>query len=141
MKIKSGISLIHILIFLLLLPNISIGQRRANKEVVYQNEFSKKLTRDSISNETEVTMNDRTRCDIVTDTFAIEVDFANKWAESIGQSLHYSLLLGKKPCILLIMESVKDVKYLNRLKLTAVKYDITVWTVSKDFEFKLRIKN
>ena len=38
-----------------------------------------------------MTMPDGTRCDILTDTHAIEVDFADKWAEAIGQSLNYAM--------------------------------------------------
>ncbi|RWD31323.1 MAG: hypothetical protein EOS22_04685 [Mesorhizobium sp.] len=34
---------------------------------------------------------DGTRTDCISDTHAIEVDFSDKWAESIGQALHYSL--------------------------------------------------
>ena len=43
-----------------------------------------------------MTMLDGTRCDILTDTHAIEVDFADKWAEAIGQSLKYATQTGKK---------------------------------------------
>jgi hypothetical protein len=46
-------------------------------------------------------MPDGTRCDIVTETHAIEVDFADKWAEAIGQCLNYSFQLNKKAGILL----------------------------------------
>ena len=35
---------------------------------------------------------DFTRVDCLTDTHAIEFDFADKWAESIGQALHYSFM-------------------------------------------------
>ena len=44
-----------------------------------------------------------------------EVDFAGKWAEAIGQSLHYSRMTGKRAGILLIMLAPKDQKYLERL--------------------------
>lgn len=40
---------------------------------------------------TEFTNPDRTRTDCISDTHAIEVDFSEKWAEAIGQALHYSL--------------------------------------------------
>ena len=43
----------------------------------------------------EVVMKDCTRCDILTATHAIEVDFARKWAEAIGQSLNYAMHTGK----------------------------------------------
>ena len=32
---------------------------------------------------------DKTRVDCLTSCHAVEFDFANKWAESIGQALHY----------------------------------------------------
>ena len=39
------------------------------------------------------------RCDILTDKYAIEVDRARKWHEAIGQAVHYSIALNRKPCI------------------------------------------
>ena len=53
-------------------------------------------------------LGDRTRCDIVTATHAIEVDFADKWAEAIGQSLSYALQLNLKPAIALILEEENE---------------------------------
>ena len=38
---------------------------------------------------------DMTRVDCLSKDYAIEFDFAKKWAESIGQSLYYSKLTGK----------------------------------------------
>ena len=62
---------------------------------------------------------------------AIEFDFAQKWAESIGQSLYYGLCTGKNSGIVLIMENPqKDIKYLNRLNEVAKKYNIKVWTIT-----------
>ena len=44
---------------------------------------------------------DGTRADCISATHAIEVDFSEKWAEAIGQALHYALwmaeLLGVGP--------------------------------------------
>lgn len=45
----------------------------------------------------EVVAPDGTRCDILTDEYAIEVDFANKWAEAIGQALNYAIQFNKMP--------------------------------------------
>ena len=64
---------------------------------------------------TEVRLPDRTRVDCILDTHAVEVDFARKWAEAIGQSLHYSRMTGKRAGILLIMLSPKGQKHLDRL--------------------------
>lgn len=41
------------------------------------------------------------RCDILTDKYAIEIDRASKWHEAIGQAVHYSITLKRKPCIAL----------------------------------------
>jgi hypothetical protein len=40
-------------------------------------------------------------------------DFGNNWAEAIGRSSYYSLQTDKKPGIVLIMESMKDRKYID----------------------------
>ena len=37
------------------------------------------------------------RVDIVTDEYAIEVEWANNWKHSIGQALWYSIQTNKKP--------------------------------------------
>lgn len=123
-------------LIILLLPFTLFAQKHVHKEAVYQKAFSDTLTNNNTNNLIEVRLSDNTRCDIVTDSYAIEVDFANKWAESIGQSLHYSLMLNRKAGVLLILEGEKDVKYLSRLMVTAKRYNITVWTINKNFEYK-----
>lgn len=79
---------------------------------------------------TEYRLNDSTRIDCLTNEYAIEFDFANKWAESIGQALYYGIMTCKKPGIVLILENPKkDLKYLNRLKEVAKEHNITIWTI------------
>ena len=68
----------------------------------------------------EVRLNDRSRVDILTSKYAIEADFAHKWAEAIGQSLYYSTKTGKKAGVLLIMRKGSDKRSLIRFK-TIVK--------------------
>lgn len=81
--------------------------------------------------EIEYLLKDKTRIDCLTKDYAIEFDFASKWAESIGQSLYYALSTGKLPGVVLIMENPKkDIKYLNRLNDVAQKYNIKVWTMT-----------
>lgn len=68
--------------------------------------------------ETEVYLPDRdggVYCDCLTEHYAIEVEFANKWAEAIGQSLYYADLTGKQPMILFIMRSEDDMRYYYRI--------------------------
>ena len=68
---------------------------------------------------------DFTRVDCLTDTHAVEFDFANKWAESIGQAVHYGIMTGKKPKVVLILDSPKtQMVYYKRIKAIGKKYQI-----------------
>ena len=78
--------------------------------------YYQEIFADEVNGSVEVVMSDGTRCDILTETHAIEVDFARKWAEAIGQSLNYSTLTGKIPGVLLILEKDSDEKYLAILE-------------------------
>ncbi|MBE7703089.1 MAG: hypothetical protein E7Z89_03450 [Cyanobacteria bacterium SIG28] len=64
----------------------------------------------------EAVLWDMTRVDCLAKDYAIEFDFAKKWAESIGQSLYYSKLTGKKPAVALILTSLNDYKYVKRIE-------------------------
>ena len=79
----------------------------------------------------EVRLPDGTRADCITATHAIEFDFGKKWAESIGQSLYYSLQTGKNAGIVLILEKPSDRKYWIRLNsiIEHKKLDIKTWKV------------
>src|SRR5574344_2938082 len=66
---------------------------------------------------TEYENKDFTRVDCLTATNAVEFDFANKWAESIGQALHYQLMTGKRAKVVLILEDPKtQMVYYNRVR-------------------------
>lgn len=81
----------------------------------------------------EYRLNDSTRIDCLTDLYAIEFDFANKWSESIGQALYYSIATNKKPAIVLIIENPeKDKKFLKRLETVAKCYNIKIWTITPE---------
>ena len=77
---------------------------------------------------TEVVLSDRTRCDCLTETHAIEFDFAGKW-EAIEQSLHYARLTGKKPGIVFICRKAGDIRKINRTKknIDFYRLPIKVW--------------
>ena len=67
---------------------------------------------------------DYTRVDCLTDTHAVEFDFANKWHESIGQALHYSIITGKRAKVVLILDNPKaQMVYYKRIKRIAKKYN------------------
>lgn len=78
----------------------------------------------------EYKLDDYTRVDCLTDEYAIEFDFGRKWAEAIGQSLHYAYKTGKKAGIVLILEQPKDEVYYKRLVPLCDKYNITLWSTN-----------
>ena len=59
---------------------------------------------------------DMTRVDCLTKEYAIEFDFAKKWAESVGQSLYYAEMTHKKPAVVLILKSLSDFRYVKRVE-------------------------
>ncbi len=81
--------------------------------------------------ETEVVFPDKTRCDCLTSTHAIEFDFGKKWAEAIGQALYYSIQTGKRPGVVLILEKKSDYKYWIRLNtiIEHFRLPIDTWKV------------
>lgn len=81
-----------------------------------------------IGAEVEFRLEDGTRVDCLTDEYAIEVDWAHKWAEAIGQSLYYADQTGRKPGILLIV-GCHDWRYVTRLlaAIQAQPRPIRVW--------------
>lgn len=78
----------------------------------------------------EVTLKDGTRADCLTETHAIEYDWAHKWAEAVGQAMHYARVTGKKPGVVLILKTEADQRYVERVRPLAIENDITLWTVT-----------
>ena len=64
----------------------------------------------------EAVLWDMTRVDCLAKDYAIEFDFAKKWAESIGQSLYYAKLTKKEPAVGLILDAPTDYKYVKRIE-------------------------
>ena len=78
---------------------------------------------------------DKTKIDCLTNNYAIEFDFANKWQESIGQALHYGLISGKKPKIILILDKKyksQQMVYYERVKKIGLIYNIDVEYISDE---------
>lgn len=82
--------------------------------------------------EHEKRLADGTRVDCLTTQYAIEVDFATKWYEAVGQALHYARMTGKQPGIMLIVGAGEDV-YFDRLSVVAQTNcpRIRVWRVPR----------
>lgn len=82
---------------------------------------------------------DFTRVDCLTDKNAVEFDFSNKWAESIGQALHYQYMTGKRAKVVLILDDIeKEMVYFKRVENLAKIYNFDVEYVTSDI---LCIKN
>ena len=76
---------------------------------------------------------DKTRVDCLTETHAVEFDFANKWAESIGQALHYQKMTGKRAKVILILEKPKQqMVYFTRVLELGKIHDFDVEYVTPD---------
>lgn len=111
------------LILILSFITLPVQAKHLHYEKEYQQAWAEKNNA-----EVEVVLDDGARVDCVTEEYAIEFDFANKWAESIGQSLYYALKTDKKPAVVLIMENPeREEKYYNRLKTVADQYGITIF--------------
>jgi len=78
------------------------------------------------------------RIDLVHNDVAFEIDWANKWKESIGQALWYAQQSNKKPGIILILKKDSDYKYFIQLNssLTYAKLndEFKVYLFPNDFE-------
>ena len=133
--INNGILMFNIKIYIptIVLFFLFIGCSEKDKpsykklnEKYYQHKMCTKL-----DGEIEVVLKDRTRIDCLTDDYAIEVDWAKKWAEGIGQSLYYAYMTNKKPAVALIVGD-NDKKYLKRLKVVSEKLDIKIIIINKE---------
>lgn len=83
---------------------------------------------------TEVRLRNGTRCDVLATHHAIEVDFAPKWCEAIGQALCYASQTGRTGTVALILEQPGDEKFLTRLREVITWHQLPlVVTVLKPF--------
>lgn len=115
------------LIAILILCFVGMAEaKRKHHEKHYQ-----QIWCDEAKGTTEYVLPDKTRVDCLLEDYAIEFDFANKWAEAIGQAVYYGLATGRNPGIALIMENPdKDFKYLKRLLVAIQGIDgIGVWII------------
>lgn len=119
MKIK-----LLILLFCSLLGNFAYAEH-LHPEKYYQKTWCK-----ANDGSMEYKLKDKTRVDCLTPNYAVEFDFAKKWAESIGQSLYYAEMTGKKPAICLIIEKETDYKYYYRILHLCKKLGIELFQIN-----------
>ncbi len=74
----------------------------------------------------EVVLKNRSRIDCLTETHAIEFDFADKRDQAIGQSLRYAIATEKRAGIVLIIEKPSHEKYWLELNNTIKHYSLPI---------------
>ena len=122
---KKKILVITVLIMTIMF--LGCSEAKKHHEKYYQTLLCKEL-----GGVMEQSLLDRTRVDCLTDEYAIEVDFAKKWAESVGQSLYYAAMTEKKPAVGFIMnDNQKDKRYLKRLEVLAKRYHIKIFKIER----------
>ena len=110
------------IIMIILLPYPALA-KRLHPEKFYQQQWCQQQ-----GGQVEVVLPDKTRCDCLTNSHAIEFDFGDKWAEAIGQALYYAIQTGKRAGIVLILESLNDRKYWIRLNTTIQHFNLPIDT-------------
>ena len=108
-------------IFLFVLSDINHARERLHPEKYYQ-----KILCDRLQGEQEFVLPDKSRIDCLTNKQAIEFDFAEKWAEGLGQALFYGAMTGRRPAVALIMETEEDEKHFIRLNFVVQQYGLGV---------------
>jgi hypothetical protein len=126
MKNKETIKLIFFTSISLIIYFFNFSSFEVNKNEKY---YQMKIC-DKLNGQQEYLLNDRSRVDCLTKNYAIEVEWAKKWAEGIGQSLYYAKMTNKEPAIALIIGN-NDEKYLKRLKLISDELNIKIIKLDK----------
>jgi len=123
-----------IVIMASLLSAYAVHAKRLHHEKWYQEQWCQEH-----SGETEKVTEEGTRCDCLTETHALEMDFADKWYEAVGQSTYYSHQLEKRAGIVLILESADDKRHWQRLLnlIEKSKQPIDVWAVGDGIDSEM----
>ncbi len=87
---------------------------------------------------TEVALKTGVRADCLSGTHAIEIDWSHKWAEGVGQAMHYASVTGLKVGIVLVCKLDLSVCLGHRYKAesTLAHYGIkaTIWECDRDMQ-------
>ena len=113
----------------LLLPALGYAEPAFSSEEEYTTYLQSR-----IGGKQEVTLSDRTRCDLLTDDYAIEVERATRWAQAIGQSLHYANMTGRQPAIALLVDSEDNGRYFRRIVGVINEFDLPILLLLVDIE-------
>lgn len=120
---------LYLIVVLSALAGPADARTRHHSEQWYQEEWCRKS-----GGKAEVTLNDGTRCDCITENYAIEVEFAKRWYQAVGQSLHYAIKTKRVPGIVLIVDPADGRRYLQRLRKVIREFSlpIAVWVILEE---------
>lgn len=77
----------------------------------------------------EFVLSDKSRVDCILDRYAVEVEWAHKWPESIGQAIYYGLQTKRLPAIVIIRKMPKDAVYCWRFESVVNYLGVTYWYI------------
>ncbi len=77
--------------------------------------------------QTEVILPDKTRVDLLNDQYAIEVEWAPKHYEAVGQSIWYSICTHREPAIVLLTTGESDERYVERCRHVCGRAGVTLY--------------
>jgi len=117
-----------------LLTAYSVHAARVHHEKWYQEQWCQEQ-----NGQMEKVLDNGTRCDCLTDTHAVAMDFADNWSNAVGDSTQYSLQTGKRAGIVLILESPNDKKLWQKLINFVVQSEnpIDVWVVGDGIDLEM----
>lgn len=86
-----------------------ISQQPKKNEAYYTNVICNNL-----NGKAEHRLTDNTRIDCLTQKYAIELDWANKWHEGITQALYYAMKSGKEAKLVLLTTRKDDKRFYKK---------------------------
>jgi hypothetical protein len=116
----------------LLLALLSLSASASMQSIAHYQEIAAKL----LNAQSEQTISDPPRYELVSATHAIEINWDNKWGKLLGLSLDYALENGKRAGMILITDDVGDTTELLQLRALIRHYDlpVTLWVIDKETE-------
>jgi hypothetical protein len=114
---------------------VAMAAYSAEREYVYRDRFCAGM-------KTEVRMANGTRADCLSARLAIEVDWADKWHQALGQAMSYSASTGHAPAIILVcrkkpkrcdrqFEQLQDAATFWKIPLTVWRCDLADASLDK----------
>ena len=114
-----------VLKYTIFLPFTLIASTLFAKETYNEAYFTSIIAKE-LKGQEEYRLPNRKRIDILTNEYAFEVDWVSKaWSEGVGQALHYALMTGKKPGVIVLIDKAHKAN-LDALIKTATEYNIKV---------------